>query len=109
MAFYGFCMVQKPEASWSWDPREATEGELEGEFLMFLVSCSTVFIPVRNYSFEFTTKPLLRKNLCCGLKNFKNQTVLGNVVRLKSSLKTCYLATLFTDGHTKICHGSNKL
>jgi len=74
-------------------PREAKEGELEGEFLMFLVSCSTVFIPVRNYSIEFSTKPLLRKNLFCGQRNFKNQTVLGNVIRLKSSLNTCYLAS----------------
>jgi len=86
-------------------PREATEGE----FLMFLVSCSNVFIPVRNYSIEFSTKPLLRKNLFCGQRNFKNQTVLGNVIRLNSNLNTCYLATLFMDGCTKICRGSNNL
>jgi len=32
-------ILHGPKASWRMDPCEATEGELEGEFLLFLVSC----------------------------------------------------------------------
>jgi len=37
-----------------------------------------------------------------------DQTVLGNVVRLMSSLNICYLAMLFVFGAQK-CHGTNNL
>jgi len=30
-----FAWSAKPQASWRWDPREATQGELQGELLEF--------------------------------------------------------------------------
>jgi len=64
--------------SWDWWTWEATEGELEGELLLFLISCKSVFIPV---SLPYN---LFCRNVSCWQRNFKNQIVLGNVIRLKS-------------------------
>jgi len=46
-------------------------------------------------------KNLLYLNFSCGERYFKNQTVLGSVVRLVSILNICYLATLYVVGCTK--------
>ena len=46
MGFYEFCMVHKVLGLMDMGPREAREGELEGELLLFLISCKSVFIPV---------------------------------------------------------------
>jgi len=35
--FYGLCMVR--HASWGWDPREATQGELQGELRHAPMTC----------------------------------------------------------------------
>jgi len=45
--------------------------------------------------------PILLK-LLLSRKKFKDQTVLGNVVRLESSLNICYLSTLFVVRGTKM-------
>ena len=39
MDFCGFCMVHKALGVMEMGPRDSTEGELEGELILFLVSC----------------------------------------------------------------------
>ena len=57
VGFYGFCMVHNALGFMELGPRGATESELECELLSFSIHAD--FIPVKNYSIEFSTKTLL--------------------------------------------------